>query len=179
MLRFIGFQPDFSLNSDIELQVAHRAGGAARDDGEDCKERREEEEQAGRGCDCDGMRERFLRGAGAVAASFVVYAKHPWLSQGMIAMWLKEGGAADALQQIKHARHDAASAVAMSKPPPPPPITAWIVMDDAELFAGARLCLKQVRITLNPHILHWQLMLPPTPHNPKSAWIRRSQRQNR
>ena len=104
-----------------------------------------------------------------------------WLSQGMITMWLKEGGAVDALQHIKHARRVAASAAAMSQPPPPPPITPWMVMDDAELFAGARMCLQQARNTIHLHFqLFLLLLLSTSDHNPlPSAWIRRPQGQNR
>jgi hypothetical protein len=61
--------------------------------------------------------------------------------KGMIAMWLKEGGAENALQHIRHSRLSQLSSTTSAAAA----TTPWIVIDDAELFAGARLCLQQVR----------------------------------
>jgi hypothetical protein len=63
------------------------------------------------------------------------------LTQGMIAMWLKEGGAENALLHIRYAQMRASSS---SSSAPPPPLSPWTVIDDAELFSGARACLQQV-----------------------------------
>jgi hypothetical protein len=61
--------------------------------------------------------------------------------KGMIAMWLKEGGAENALQHIRLSQSSSTTSAAAATTP-------WIVIDDAELFAGARLCLQQVRFII-------------------------------
>jgi hypothetical protein len=61
-------------------------------------------------------------------------------TQGMIAMWLKEGGAENALLHIRYAQVHASSSSSSA----PPPLSPWTVIDDAELFNAARACLQQV-----------------------------------
>jgi hypothetical protein len=80
------------------------------------------------------------------------------MSQRLISLWLQAGGAQLALLHIRHSLH-AASSSSHTTPPTPSP---WGILDDAELFSAARLCLSKVCIImhLNP------LAHPPAHHIP-------------